>query len=57
MTRISNIVPVGSERKATCEPLVGIFWLYAHNLVLTHAVPLSDGLRYGDAVTGRKDCL
>ena len=55
MARISNIVPVGSEKNATCDPFVGIFWLYAHRLVFTHAVPLADGLRYGDAVTGRKD--
>ena len=37
------------------EPLVGIFRLYGHDIAFSHAVPLSAGLRYGDAITGTKD--
>lgn len=36
-------------------PLVGIFWFYNGNLFLYHAVPVSQGLHYGEAVTGIKD--
>lgn len=36
-------------------PKVGIFWIYRHAVVFKHSVPLSEGLHYGDAVTGIKD--
>ena len=37
------------------SPRVGIFWLYKHEIAFMHAVPLEDGLAYGDAVGGTKD--
>ena len=36
-------------------PRVGIFWLYKHEVAFLHAVPLAEGLAYGDAVGGTKD--
>lgn len=36
-------------------PLVGIFWFYDGKPVFVHAVPLAEGLKYGDAITGIKD--
>ena len=37
------------------SPRVGIFWLYEHDVAFMHAVPLAEGLAYGDAVGGTKD--
>ena len=34
---------------------VGIFWIYRHEIIFSHSVNLSDGERYGEAVTGTKD--
>ena len=36
-------------------PQDGIFWLYRHEIIFAHKVPLSCGLKYGDAITGTKD--
>ena len=36
-------------------PRVGIFWLYKHEIAFKHAIPLAEGLAYGDAVGGTKD--
>ncbi|WP_296330566.1 hypothetical protein [uncultured Treponema sp.] len=37
------------------SPAVGIFWLYQHEIVFSHFVPLAVGPHYGEAVTGTKD--
>ena len=37
------------------EPLLGIFWFFNGQLVFFDAIPVSDGIRYGDAITGKKD--
>ena len=36
-------------------PKVGIFWIYRHEIIFSHSVNLSDGERYGEAITGMKD--
>ena len=37
------------------EPQVGIFWFYYGLPIFVHAVPLSEGEHYGEAITGTKD--
>ena len=37
------------------SPHVGIFWFYGGKIIFCHSVPLSEGVTYGDAVTGIKD--
>lgn len=49
----------GKGRCVTVEacsdsPRVGIFWLYEHDVAFMHAVPLAEGLAYGDAVGSTK---
>lgn len=34
---------------------LGIFWIYRHEVIFSHSVPLADGLPYGEAITGTKD--
>ena len=36
-------------------PHVGIWWFYGGSPIFVHSVPLSQGLHYGDAITGIKD--
>ncbi len=37
------------------EPFIGIFWFYNGIVMFPHAVPLSKGIHYGNAITGTKD--
>lgn len=37
------------------EPKVGILWLFNHEIIFSHSVPLSEGFLYGEAITGIKD--
>ena len=34
---------------------LGIFWIYRHEVIFSHSVPLADGLPYDEAITGTKD--
>mgnify|MGYP003399957813 FL=1 len=46
---------VKNLKDQSAEPLVGIFWFYDGQVLFSHAVPVAEGLSYGDAVTGIKD--
>lgn len=46
---------MSSENETPAVSQVGIFWLYRHEIIFAHKVPLADGAHYGNAVTGTKD--
>lgn len=37
------------------DPQVGILGLYHHEIIFAHKISVTDGLPYGDAITGIKD--
>lgn len=44
---------LGHDERELAE--VGIFWFYRGKLVFKDAVPVAQGVSYGEAITGRRD--
>lgn len=54
-SKIDTFVNALKENLKYAGPFVGIFWFYKDLVMFPHAVPLAEGLIYGDAITGVKD--
>lgn len=54
-SKIDTFIKAFKENLKLTEPFVGIFWFYNGLVMFSHAVPLTEGLIYGDAITGVKD--
>ena len=54
-SKIDNFLKALDKKLKTSTPFAGIFWFYNGHVMFPHAVPLSEGLHYGGAVTGIKD--
>ena len=52
---INDFLKLLEEKIKTSEPFVGIFWFYNGFVIFPHAVQLTNGLHYGNTITGTKD--
>lgn len=53
--KITSFINALNNKMKTETPFVGIFWIKNGFTILSHAVHVSEGLKYGDAITGIKD--
>lgn len=52
---INDFLKSLEEKIKTSEPFVEIFWFYNGFVIFPHAVQLTNGLHYGNTITGTKD--